>query len=465
MGKPFREGLGWAFRLQAQGQDIYQSGYPSSAAASKAQTEILVELRNQDKAAGQGPFRTSVAAAFTSYARERLPFLKGAPSDVGRINRYLRALGLPVIRLKGIDEPSDGSKVYWTVSFAHERERTIPNSLKAHRTQQEQQSFQCDNARRRLAQMMMADVTTYEIQRLVDAMRSAGYSANTISLERAELRRLFNYARRQLKWTRPGTNPASDLTLPAHDRPRDVVLTNEQWRSMSEALCEAGNEYAPPLFCLMLETAMRSCEPLTYARWRHVNWERMLLELPDAKTGKREVPLGPGALDILRMLLDRAMAKGNAKPRAKKSIKPFSLDDKIFPTTYEAVKKAWSVARKACGLGDVRMHDLRHTAATRYALQFKGNLPVIMKITGHATVEMALRYINLKAEEVAGMLHDKEPPVGKLAAGYQVSAFEVLKVALKKTTESSDGVEAADLDTPAAASSNVAFVDFSRRAA
>lgn len=46
------EGTGWAFRLRAEGQDIYRSGFASQA------------------------------AAFTRYARERLPYLKGAKLDI-----------------------------------------------------------------------------------------------------------------------------------------------------------------------------------------------------------------------------------------------------------------------------------------------------------------------------------------------------------------------------------------------
>lgn len=37
MAKPFLEGTGWAFRLRAEGQDIYRSGFASEAAANKAQ--------------------------------------------------------------------------------------------------------------------------------------------------------------------------------------------------------------------------------------------------------------------------------------------------------------------------------------------------------------------------------------------------------------------------------------------
>ncbi|MBB6082021.1 MAG: hypothetical protein AB7E55_26035 [Pigmentiphaga sp.] len=92
MAKPFREGNGWSFRLRIKGQDEYRSGFPSEAAANNAQAELRTEIRQQGSAVGSGPFRTSVAGAFTTYAKKRLPYLKGALLDSRIINRYLRAI-------------------------------------------------------------------------------------------------------------------------------------------------------------------------------------------------------------------------------------------------------------------------------------------------------------------------------------------------------------------------------------
>lgn len=214
---------------------------------------------------------------------------------------------------------------------------------------------------------------------------------------------------------------------------------------MSVALCQAGNEYAPSLFCLMLETTMRSYEPLTTAHWRHVNWTRKILTLPDAKSGGRDVPLGPDAINILRQLEAQAKAK-----RRKPSEAPWSIDDPIFSTTYEAVKKAWAVARKTCNagntpIGDLRIHDLRHTAATRYALHFNGNMPVIMQITGYKTPEMAMRYINIKSDHVADMMHDCKPEIKDSPAGYQASTAQALAKARLELEEATKQASVAPL--------------------
>lgn len=450
MAKPYKEGAGWAYRLRVAGQDVYRSGFKTAARAKEDMERVRLELTQGPAQSGLGPYRTSLGVAFMDYARQRLPYLKGADQDSRRINRFLRALRLPVIALTPTDLQKDGKRVYWQVAFVEECDRTVVNSLLAHRVAQAEASTESDKLRAGLATMNMADVTTHHIQVYLNAMRAEGKKAATVHLERAELRRLFRHASAVWKWRHAGGNPAgADLDMPQLDAGRDRVLTNEEWAGICEALVEYGNPYVAPLACLMLETAMRSCEPLTTLRWRDIDWTRRVLELPDAKTGRRWVPLSPGAIVILGDLARRA--KEAAK---KKGAAPYSTDDRVFPTSYQAVKKAWSQARKAAGVEGVRLHDLRHTSATRYALEYKGNLPVIMLITGHKTVQMAMRYINLKADDVVRMMHGDEVAAETLPAGYGANVAQALAEALRKKDEEQDlkrgkGRRAGDGEEPA----------------
>lgn len=461
MAKPYQEGNTWSFRLRIQGQDIYQGNFASAAQANKAMLALKAEISIEDKAAGRGPFNTTVAEAFSLYAAQRLPFLKGAPADSVRINRYLRAMDMPIIQLERIANPADAASRFWNVHFRTETARTVPNSLKEHRAAQAEQSRTSDQIRQQIASTPMADVTATLIQRFVDALVTHGYGSATIELERSELRRVFSHARKKWHWTRPIHNPASQLTIPAVKGSRSKVLTNEEWAAMAQALCDGGNEYAPYLFALMLETAMRSCEPLTYTRWKDVNWDQRILVLPDAKSGGREVPLGPGAIAILEKLFELATEKANKKKQA------LTGDDALFPTTYEAVKKAWSVARAACGLSDIRMHDLRHTSTTRYALQLNGDIFRIMGITGHKTTKMVRRYTHIKATHIAHELHGEEIPIDMAPAGYKRPAAQKVIDAL--SSEEAPQATALWKSFPeyrhANVSTNVIAVDFKKQAA
>jgi len=440
MAKAYAEGKGWAFRLRIRGQDIYRSGFATEARAKQAIAKVKAEYTDSARVSGQGPYQTTLATAFSSYAVQRFPFLKGAAQDKNRINRYLRALGLPLIELAKAVDVADGARRYWEVSLVREAERTIPNSLRTHRTAQAKQTVRSDQIRAQLAATRMADVTTHQVQTLIDAMVSDGYGPATIDHERAELRRLFSHARRVWQWRAPQGNPASDVKAPAVDNARDRVLTNDEWGAIGKALARYKNPYALPIVCLMLETAMRSCEPLSYATWGDVDWSHRVLSLQDSKGGKRDVPLNPEAIALLQGLRTQAGT--------------VSAGDRIFPTTYEAIGKAWRVACEQAGVRGVKLHDLRHTAATRYAREFNGNLPVIMQITGHKTVKMAMRYINIKAADVAQMMHGDEEEVGRLPAGYKA-----------KLTGSKECTETVEPSEEPAQQSNVVRVNFGLKAA
>ena len=58
------------------------------------------------------------------------------------------------------------------------------------------------------------------------------------------------------------------------------------------------------------------------------------------------------------------------------------------------VRCQWAVLRSSAGLDDVRLHDLRHSYASR-ALAFGESLSVIGKLLGHVKVETTARYAHL----------------------------------------------------------------------
>lgn len=411
MAKPYLEGKTWSIRLRIKGQDIYLSGFASAAAALKAANKQRHALENFGKPVGQGPWRTSVAQAMQTYASERLPFLKGARQDADRINRYLRSLGLDLIRLKPVDPAASGDtqkSSYWVIELVPcPKNRKIPKGLHQHRNKQQQRTQNSDEHRTKLAQTMMSDVTPHQLQALINAMRQDGYGAATIALERAGLRSLFNHAQRIWRWSEPARNPASGLVMPKIDNARERVLSNAEWDRLITALQDSTNQFFAPALALLLQTTMRSSEMLLTARWQDVDWDRCILKLSDAKAGARNVPLSPQAIVVLRQMQDRMR---EADPQSR-----------IFPISYEALKAGWNRACERAGIENANLHDLRHTGTTRFALEFHGNLPVLKLITGHKTDVQLQRYVNIKVDDVVRMMHGRsldeaDAPAGLTAA-------------------------------------------------
>lgn len=436
MAKPYQEGSGWAFRLRIDGQDIYRSGFKTQKAAQGEMDSLASDSRNSDRPAMSGPQRTSVAQALSDYALEVLPHHKGAPQEARRINRYLRVLGLPIVHLEAFkgeapikkqrNKRKKAQAVYWSAALVVEGERVIPNGLHAHRAALAAESKATNEMRRKLARTMMADVAKHELQRFVDRMEEEGFGMSTVRLEVAILRQLFAHAARVWNWRRPMLNPASGLDILTEDNSRERVLTEEEWQRLAPVLARRQNQLVFPLVCLMLESAMRSCEPLIHMRWEHVNWERRVLELPDGKTGKRNVPLGPGALAILEYVKALGLTS--------------ELAEQVFPTSYEAVKKVWSEARKEAGVEDIQLHDLRHTSATRYSCEFDGDVMKLRVVTGHKTLTMVARYVNLSAEQVATMMHGEELPDRLAPAGLNSNVMDVVQEAHKKADDARQAI-------------------------
>lgn len=100
---PFQVGKGkdatWSMRRRVAGQDIFICGFATRAAAMAAMKVAVDEVRKGNRPEGRGAHMTCVAQALQDYALQRLAFLKGAPQDARRINVYLRAAGLELLKV------------------------------------------------------------------------------------------------------------------------------------------------------------------------------------------------------------------------------------------------------------------------------------------------------------------------------------------------------------------------------
>jgi integrase len=119
--------------------------------------------------------------------------------------------------------------------------------------------------------------------------------------------------------------------------------------------------------------------------WANVDLKKRTATLPMTKNGTaRVVPLSSVAVEILRGL-------------------PCSMDCRVFGTTYEAIHLSFTRACRRAGIKDLRFHDLRHEATSRFFE--KGLNPMeVAAITGHKTLQMLKRYTHLRAEELAKRL-------------------------------------------------------------
>ena len=188
-----------------------------------------------------------------------------------------------------------------------------------------------------------------------------------------------------------GCNPCRKIEK-FPERPRERFLTDAEFARLGRVLDEAvatgrGSPAAVAAIRLLMLTGCRRSEVLTL-RWADVDLEAGELHLGDGKTGPRTVQLPPTAVRLLETL-----------PRRKDSPWVFPGNDKDGRYGADGLNHVWQTVRSRAGLHDVRLHDLRHSFASR-ALALGETLPVIGKLLGHSDIETTARYAHLARDFV-----------------------------------------------------------------
>ena len=70
-----------------------------------------------------------------------------------------------------------------------------------------------------------------------------------------------------------------------------------------------------------------------------------------------------------------------------------------FPVTSNAFRLAWDRLRGRAGLKDIRFHDFRHEAISRFFEMGLG-IPEMALISGNKDVKMLFRYTHLRVDSV-----------------------------------------------------------------
>ena len=135
---------------------------------------------------------------------------------------------------------------------------------------------------------------------------------------------------------------------------------------------------------LLSYTGMR-CGEVLGLTWDMVDLRHRVFRLPDSKVGQRDVPFGPAVYDLL---MDDLMPR---KVRGK----PWVCVSKFgTPVSKNGVGNAWRRIRVIADLGNMRLHDLRHSAASD-ALMAGVPLAVVGKILGHRNPSTTSRYAHI----------------------------------------------------------------------
>ena len=231
-----------------------------------------------------------------------------------------------------------------------------------------------------LGSRALRDVMPEDAAQLHHALRGTPSAANQAIWV---LSKMFTLAE-SWEMVPPGRNPCRHVR---HYRatPRERFLTPDEFRRIGDALkmFEAKGSMQPSAIAairLLMLTGCRSDEILTL-QWDDIDRAARVIRLRDSKTGPRMVPLtGP----VLTVLDD--IEREDGVPWVLRGAKP--------KTRLTCLSWHWRKVRTATGLHDVRLHDCRHSYASR-ALALGEGLAVIGRLLGHARVGTTAKYAHL----------------------------------------------------------------------
>lgn len=248
----------------------------------------------------------------------------------------------------------------------------------------------------RWGKVRLTDIKSQDIAIWLADKRGDGLAPATVEKIRVIFNRSFELA---LQWQIRGgeTNPVRGVARQRINNARERFLTAAEVNRLLKACDASCNPQLSSIVRLLLLTGARKSELLN-ARWEHIDIARRSWFIPVAKTGKRHVPLSQDALDIIEDL-------------PKFDGCPWLLPNLETRKPFVTIKRAWATARTEANLSDLRIHDLRHSAAS-FMINSGVNLFAVGKVLGHADHKSTMRYSHLSNDTLlaaveAGAAHMK----------------------------------------------------------
>lgn len=182
-----------------------------------------------------------------------------------------------------------------------------------------------------------------------------------------------------------------------------------------------------------LVAGLRATENLL--RWDQIDWEaRMALDVRGKNRREigRDVRLGRAAMAILQAEFNRpdrhpvyVFTYVAHRTRVIGHTDRKTIRGQRYPVTYSGWNGAWDRCKEALGLhGRVRLHDWRHTFATRNAKLV--NVANLQDMMGHAKAETTMGYVTPDDDDIRAAL-DSTPLPMPLGADENVAALTAPK--------------------------------------
>ncbi|MGN7161827.1 integrase [Sphingomonas sp. SAFR-052] len=246
-----------------------------------------------------------------------------------------------------------------------------------------------ESERMRLGRMLKAPVFDLSLAELsagaVAAYRDArakDVKPGTIGRELSLMHNVLDIARKEWGIGLTENVVASVRKLPIRNA-RDRRLRAGELERILIALEDCRNRLVKPAILFAIETAMRRGELLSLT-WDAISFHERTAHIPHTKTGyARTVPLTDQGIALLKGMSRTGLM--------------------VFDMTPMALKLAWNRVRERAGIPDLRFHDLRHEAISRFA-EMGLSIVELSAISGHREPRMLFRYAHIRPSDLSKRL-------------------------------------------------------------
>jgi len=225
----------------------------------------------------------------------------------------------------------------------------------------------------------LQEITPMAIQGLIKSRQKIGNSGSTINRFLALMKHMFNKA---IEEGYLESNPVRKIKLfPEKENRIERVLTKDE----EAQLMAHSSGYLRTILIIALNTGMRLGEILNL-KWDQVDFEAGKITVEKSKSGK------PRAVFINTPLLAELQS---IKSLDKKSPYLFFNEQTQKPLT--RVAKSFTMACKKAEIRNLRIHDLRHTFASRL-IEKGADIETVRSLLGHCSVAITQRYTHSQDE-------------------------------------------------------------------
>jgi integrase len=252
-----------------------------------------------------------------------------------------------------------------------------------------------------LGQTPMADVNQGDAIRLHESLRKTPTQGNRVL---ATLSALLTWSMRGNGRYRPlGHNPAFGVER-YPEKKRTRYLTDDEYARVGRALRTASLSPAvKTALQLLLLTGARPIE-IASLQWSFVDLAKQVLNLPDSKTGEKQIFLSTAAVQLLKKWPRHAHSSYVFPGTCRGKLK----GDHMHSST---LTHAWADLRQTIQLEDVRLYDGRHSFASVGISAHGLSLPQVGGQLGHKQGASTERYAHLQrtvaqqhAEQIGGTI-------------------------------------------------------------